>query len=165
MDKARQVIAVTAQAAETTKLLARYEDDRKALLPKEPSKASERLQELVTAAETVRSYLRYFASDTFSRRIVQSYHLHRSGDLEVVLNPFWIRQKAGTTHGTPYPYDSHIPLIFLGNRIRAGRYSQHVAMNDVAPTLATRFGVALPSGSVGNVLSEVLPSATAASGR
>ena len=45
MDKARQVTAVTAQVAEKTKLLARYEDDRKALLPKEPSKASDRLGE------------------------------------------------------------------------------------------------------------------------
>lgn len=101
--------------------------------------------------------------DAFSRRIVESHHLHRSGDLEIVLNPFWIRQKTGTTHGTPYPYDSHIPLIFLGNGIRAGRYSQHVALNDVAPTLATRFGVSLPSGSIGRVLSEVL--APAASDR
>lgn len=62
MDKARHVTGVTAQVAEKTKLLTRYENDRKALLPKEPSKASDRLQELVTAAETVRSYLRYFAN-------------------------------------------------------------------------------------------------------
>lgn len=101
-------------------------------------------------------------TDAFARRIVQSHHPHRSGDLEIVLNPFWIRQKTGTTHGTPYPYDSHIPLIFLGHGISAGRYSRHVALNDVAPTLATRFGVSLPSGSVGKVLSEVLAPAVAA---
>lgn len=71
----------------------------------------------------------------------------------------------GTTHGTPYPYDSHIPLIFLGNGIRAGRYSQPVALNDVAPTLAAKFGVGRPSGSVGKVLSEVLAPAPAATGR
>jgi hypothetical protein len=62
LDKARQVPSLTAQVAEKTKLLARYDKDRKDLLPKEPSKASERLQELVAAAETVRGYLRFFAA-------------------------------------------------------------------------------------------------------
>jgi Type I phosphodiesterase / nucleotide pyrophosphatase len=97
-------------------------------------------------------------TDTMSRRILQSYHPRRSGDLEIVLNPFWIRQKTGTTHGTPYPYDSHIPLIFLGKGIRPGRYAQHVALNDVAPTLAARLGISLPSGSDGRVLSVLLAS-------
>jgi arylsulfatase A-like enzyme len=104
-------------------------------------------------------------SDAFSRRIAQSFHPQRSGDLEIVLHPFWMRQKSGTTHGTPYPYDSHIPLIFLGDGIRPGRYTEHVALNDVAPTLATRLGVALPSGAVGRVLSEVLPTAPEPRGR
>jgi hypothetical protein len=54
-------------------------------------------------------------------------------------------------------------LIFLGDGIRPGRYTQHVASNDVAPTLATRLGTSVPSGSVGRVLSEVL--ATAPHGR
>lgn len=104
-------------------------------------------------------------TDATSQRILQSYHAHRSGDLEIVLNPFWIRQKSGTTHGTPYPYDSHIPLIFLGNGIRPGRYARHVALNDVAPTLATRLGVSLPSGSVGRVLPELLTSPTVPASR
>jgi len=94
-----------------------------------------------------------------SRRILESYHPRRSGDLEIVLNPFWIRQTTGTTHGTPYPYDSHIPLIFLGNGIRPGRYAQRVALNDVAPTLAGRLGISLPSGSDGRVLPGWLASA------
>jgi arylsulfatase A-like enzyme len=94
-------------------------------------------------------------NDALGRRILQSYHLQRSGDLEIVLNPFWIRQKSGTTHGTPYPYDAHIPLIFLGNGVRTGRYSQNVALNDVAPTLTARLGISLPSAADGRVLSEV----------
>ena len=99
-------------------------------------------------------------ADALGRRIVQSYHAHRSGDLEIVLNPFWIRQTSGTTHGTPYPYDSHIPLIFLGSGIRPGRYAEHVALNDVAPTLSARLGISLPSGSDGRVLTEVLVAVT-----
>ena len=95
-------------------------------------------------------------ADVFSRRVLQSFHPQRSGDLEILLHPFWIRQKTGTTHGTPYPYDSHVPLIFMGPGIRAGRYGEQVALNDVAPTLATRLAVSLPSGAVGRVLSEIL---------
>jgi Type I phosphodiesterase / nucleotide pyrophosphatase len=95
-------------------------------------------------------------SDTVSRRVLQSFHPQRSGDLEILLHPFWIRQQSGTTHGTPYPYDSHIPLVFFGHGIRPGQYAQHVALNDVAATLATMLGVAMPSGSVGRVLSEIL---------
>ena len=62
MEKSRQVPALKAQIAEKEKLIVRYESDRKALLPKEQSKTSERLQELVVAAETVRGYLRYYAA-------------------------------------------------------------------------------------------------------
>lgn len=97
--------------------------------------------------------------DALGRRIARSYHPQRSGDLEIVLDPFWIRQKSGTTHGTPYPYDSHVPLVFLGSGIRPGRYARHVALNDVAPTLAALLGIAQPSASEGRVLTEVLAAA------
>lgn len=103
--------------------------------------------------------------DAISRRILRSYHLQRSGDLEIVLNPFWIRQKSGTTHGTPYPYDAHIPLIFFGNAVPPGRYAQSVALNDVAPTLATRLGISWPSGAHGRVLTEVLIARTDAASK
>jgi hypothetical protein len=104
-------------------------------------------------------------TDTLGRRVFQSYHAQRSGDLEIVLEPFWIRQRSGTTHGSPHPYDSHIPLIFFGNGVRPGRHSQAVALNDVAPTLAARLGIPVPSGSNGRVLPEVLVATTEAETR
>ena len=66
MDKSRQVPALTAQIAEKEKLLGRYENDRKNLLPKGQNKTSERLQTLIAAAETVRGYLRYYATQQAS---------------------------------------------------------------------------------------------------
>jgi arylsulfatase A-like enzyme len=63
----------------------------------------------------------------------------------------------GTTHGTPYDYDNHVPLLVFGPGIKPGTYSRTVAINDVAPTLANILGVETPSGSVGHVLSEVVP--------
>ena len=67
-----------------------------------------------------------------------------------------MRQASGTTHGTPYNYDAHIPLILMGSRIAPGEYSQETALNDLAPTLATMVGVEIPAGSSGRVLTEVL---------
>jgi arylsulfatase A-like enzyme len=61
----------------------------------------------------------------------------------------------GTTHGTTFSYDAHVPVIFMGPGIKNGRYNQPVAVNDIAPTLATLLGLETPSGSVGHVLTEI----------
>jgi hypothetical protein len=97
-------------------------------------------------------------NDLLGRRVLSGFHALRSGDLEILLDPYWIRSGSGTTHGTPYVYDAHIPLILMGPRVRPGEYGQHVALNDLAPTLATLVGVATPSGSSGRVLTEALES-------
>ena len=60
------------------------------------------------------------------------------------------------SHGTPYDYDSHVPLLFFGPGIKPASYSRSVAINDVAPTLSTILGVETPSGSVGHVLTEIV---------
>jgi hypothetical protein len=94
--------------------------------------------------------------DKISERIARSFNMERSGDLEVLLEPYWIRGATGTTHGTPCSYDSHIPLIVMGPGIKAGRYARPVALNDVAPSLATILDIETPSGSVGRPLSEMM---------
>lgn len=94
--------------------------------------------------------------DTIGRRVLRSYSAERSGDLEIILDPYWIRSGSGTTHGTPYVYDAHVPIVFMGPGIRAGQYHQTVAVNDIAPTVATLIGVQIPSGSDGRVLTEML---------
>ena len=73
-----------------------------------------------------------------------------------------MRQATGTTHGTAYNYDAHIPLILMGARIKPGEYSDHVALNDLAPTIATLLSVEIPAGSSGRVLTEALRPAPAA---
>ena len=69
--------------------------------------------------------------------------------------PIWFVSDKPASHTSPYSYDLHVPLIFMGPGIRAGRYDGSIAMNDVAPTLATILDVETPSGSVGRVLSEI----------
>jgi arylsulfatase A-like enzyme len=94
--------------------------------------------------------------DPFCLRVFRSYNPERSGDLEILLEPYWMRASKGTTHGTPFTYDTHIPLLLMGPGIRPGRYHRHVDLNDLAPTLATLVGTEVPSGSRGRVLDEML---------
>src|SRR6185503_15568662 len=101
-------------------------------------------------------------NDRVGSRVLRGFNAQRSGDLEIILEPYWIRRAQGTTHGTPYNYDAHIPLILMGRRVNAGVYAQHVALNDLAPTLATLLDVDIPSGSSGRVLTEALSPAPAA---
>jgi arylsulfatase A-like enzyme len=101
------------------------------------------------------------SADSIGRRVVRGYNLQRSGDLEIVLDPYWLRASSGTTHGTPYSYDAHIPLVLMGPGVKPGAYSVTVALNDLAPTLATLLGIENPSGSSGRVLVEALASAAA----
>jgi hypothetical protein len=94
--------------------------------------------------------------DVVGRRVLRGFNQARSGDLEILLEPFWIRAATGTTHGTPYNYDAAIPLILMGPGIKPGRYSDAVALNDAAPTISTILNIPMPSGSAGRVLTEVL---------
>jgi hypothetical protein len=94
--------------------------------------------------------------DVVGRRVLRGFNAARSGDLEILLEPFWIRAATGTTHGTPYNYDAAIPLILMGAGIRPGRYVDAVALNDAAPTISTILNIPLPSASAGRVLSEAL---------
>jgi len=62
-----------------------------------------------------------------------------------------------TTHGSPYLYDRHVPLIFMGLGVPAGTSSERVATVDVAPTLARLAGIPAPDDLDGRVLEAVLP--------
>jgi arylsulfatase A-like enzyme len=120
-----------------------------------------------TAPRVARAYTRdqilagQIPNDRIGQRILRGEHLTRSGDIEVILDPYWMRAARGTTHGTPYAYDAHIPLVFLGPGITAGHYDGNVALNDLAPTLATMLSVETPGGSQGRVLTEMLAPAPA----
>ena len=121
-----------------------------------------------TAAEAVRAlphiYRVYTAdqvrngrmqADGISAAVTNSFFAGRSGDLYVLPENYYLYDAAGTSHGTPYNYDTHVPVIFMGAGIRKGHYYEKAAPNDIAPTLAAISGVQEPSGSVGRVLQEM----------
>ncbi len=88
-------------------------------------------------------------------RVKNGFYPARGEDIAVIQEPYWLFGAKGTSHGTPFDYDTHVPMIFMGPGIKAGKYYAAVAVNDIAPTLATMMEVEIPSGSVGKVLAEI----------
>ncbi|MFN3322269.1 MAG: alkaline phosphatase family protein [Bryobacteraceae bacterium] len=93
--------------------------------------------------------------DIISRRVAAGFFPNRGADIYTVLEPYWLHEGSGTSHGSPYSYDSHVPIVFMGPGIRAGRYHMPAAVNDIAPTLATMLEIETPNGSMGRVLEEM----------
>ena len=97
------------------------------------------------------------------RAAVLSYFAGRSGDLFVLQKPYWLmdssadgnKRATGTGHGTPYNYDQHVPVIFMGFGIQPGEYFEPVTPADIAPTFAALTGVTLATRD-GRVLAEAL---------
>lgn len=81
-----------------------------------------------------------------------SYHAARSPDVIAILRPNFSTTKAGTGHGTPYDYDTHVPQVWLGAGAPAGVHPERIAVEDLAPTLAGVLGVELPPEAKGKRL-------------
>ncbi|MBV8896621.1 MAG: alkaline phosphatase family protein [Acidobacteriaceae bacterium] len=94
--------------------------------------------------------------DFIARDEMNGFYAPRSGDLALVLEPNYMPGTSGTTHFSPYVYDTHVPVLFMGPGIRAGQYDGAIQPNDIAPTLASMLGIQTPSGSSGRVLTEML---------
>jgi len=98
------------------------------------------------------------AGDVIGQRVRNGFNQERSADLMIVHEPNWQAGGSTANHGSPFSYDTHVPVIFLGQgRIRPGQYYQSIGIQDIAPTLAQILGVAAPSGSIGRILGEMLP--------
>jgi predicted AlkP superfamily pyrophosphatase or phosphodiesterase len=100
-----------------------------------------------------------YGSDPVGTRVANGFYPGRSGDVIAVLEPYWIYGAKDASHGAPFGYDTHLPLIFAGAGVKRGAYDRTVAINDIAPTLATILGIETPSGSTGRVLTEMLEAA------
>ena len=87
-----------------------------------------------------------------------SYDPERSGQVFYVLAPYLLpsARPEGTTHGSPWTYDTHVPLLLFGSGIKPGRYGEVVGVADLAPTLSTLLGIPAPNESQGRVLREAL---------
>ncbi|MEO6330917.1 MAG: alkaline phosphatase PafA [Ginsengibacter sp.] len=89
--------------------------------------------------------------------LINGYYPDRCGQIQLILQPQWIEGflTAGTTHGLWNPYDAHIPLVWYGWGIKAGKSNREMYMTDIAPTIAALLHIQMPNGSVGTVIEEI----------
>jgi len=92
--------------------------------------------------------------------VLKNFNAKRSGDIYIVFEPNWFindfgKLKVASTHGSPWSYDTFVPIVFAGMELKPARVSRRVYTVDIAPTLAAFIGVKPPSGSVGQVLPEI----------
>ncbi len=90
-----------------------------------------------------------------------SFYAPRSGDVLLLTQPFYFWGKygekdEGSTHGSPYRYDSHVPLVFWGAGVKPGVHRGWVDISDLAPTLAALLDIGAPAGADGRARAEVL---------
>ena len=105
------------------------------------------------------SALRHMQDTPLLRRVRNNTHPERSGDIYVVQEPYWFlfdKGPIGVMHGSPWAYDTYVPIIFSGPGIDASTAYRTAHPVDVAPTLAAYLGIKPPSSSVGEPLREVL---------
>lgn len=94
--------------------------------------------------------------DHIKNMLIKGYNVKRSGDFVVIPQPTWKGGNIkGATHGTWYPYDAHIPLVWMGWKIKPGYTNRVTGMTDIAPTVAALLHIQMPSGAIGEPITEV----------
>ena len=143
-----------------------------AALKRDGVNSEERERTACEAAMTVPGIIRCFTrtqlqsgavspADPVARRVLHGFYPRRSGEVIVVYEAFKYLDSGfiTATHGSPYSYDTHVPLIIMGAGVTPGRYDQPATPADLAPTLASILNVQPPSNAVGRVLMEGIAAA------
>lgn len=90
-------------------------------------------------------------------RVKNGFNPKRSGDVAYVFKPATISYShTGSTHGSPYPYDTHVPVIFYGQGINHGQTTKPTETIDIAPTITALLGIQAPNATTGEVLFYVI---------
>ncbi len=99
-----------------------------------------------------------WVADELGRRVLRSFFPTRSGSVYFQLKPYNLdsNDEAGTTHGSTWDYDRHVPLMWFGVGVKPGIYYEQVAIVDIAPTLAALLQVPFPGSVQGKVLGQLL---------
>ncbi len=114
-------------------------------------------QDFVKRVYTEEEILANSGSDYFLNKIANGYDNTQNGDMIILDKPGYVEyHETGTTHGTPYSYDTHIPLIFYGWNIKKGESHDKKEVTEIAPTIAQKIKIAFPNGTKADVLLEVL---------
>src|ERR1700757_361547 len=87
----------------------------------------------------------------FKSLVQRGFNNKRSGDVMVMYKPgFMDYEKTGTTHGTSFSYDTHVPLLFYGNGINKGSSLRPIYITDIASTICQLLNISYTNGNIGN---------------
>lgn len=109
-------------------------------------------------AVTARTMQTTHFTDGILQKLQKGYNQKYSGDVLLIPHPSTISSysRKGTTHGSGYSYDTHIPIIFYGTGINAGVSKKTYSITDIAPTIANLLKVEFPNGTTGKIVDEAL---------
>jgi hypothetical protein len=112
-----------------------------------------------SVAHVINANLLYKASShlPWLGMLAKGYLPVRSGDIFILHKPGWLEmdwQETGTTHGSTYAYDSHVPLLFYGIGVKKGLSYKRVGIEDIAVTLSAALRCPMPNAAIGEVLYE-----------
>jgi hypothetical protein len=98
-----------------------------------------------------------FAEGGYKGLIIRGYNFKRSGDIVFILEPGWINRSSttGTDHGSPYSYDTHVPILFYGKGIKKGSSVRYYSITDIAPTISVLLSIRFPNGCTGQPIEEL----------
>lgn len=97
--------------------------------------------------------------ETPKHLVQKGFYFRRSGDVAIVLNPGWIsdwNRTTGTTHGTPWSYDTHVPLYWWGWKVQNGKSDAAVNITGIAPTVCQMLNIQNPDGCTGKPIAGIL---------
>ena len=98
----------------------------------------------------------YFSDGVYSK-MQKGYNQKRSGDVIINLDPGWAEKNgSSTSHNSSYSYDTHVPLVWYGWKIKRGSVFEKVDMTDVAPTISYFLEIASPNASTGQPIQGVV---------
>jgi predicted AlkP superfamily pyrophosphatase or phosphodiesterase len=94
--------------------------------------------------------------EPYKKKVINMYNPKRSGDLMILVEPSWLMgYTKGTTHGSMWAYDTHVPLLWYGWGIKKGETVKNTYISDIAPSLAILLKILEPNGSVGTPIEDL----------
>ena len=116
-------------------------------------------QDGIAAAYTTSNLMQMDADNPIVERLQKGYNPKRSGDIIYMLLPAYIANRTyGTTHGSAFIYDTHVPLLLYGSGIQKGSTFKRTKISDIAPTICALLEVSNPTGVIGNPIGAALKS-------
>ena len=95
-----------------------------------------------------------------NQKVQKGWNTLASGDVALIMEPGWLpdgyAKNGGSSHGSPWAYDTHVPLLFFGVGINNGSTLVKTEVEDIVPTISAAIGVQAPMGSTGLTINDVV---------